>query len=85
MRFMTRRGRTSTRFSCVLELDGPLDAGGAARRRCRRCCERHASLRAGFQHEDLSRPVQIVVSACAPPWRSIDLSELDEAGAAAAA
>src|SRR5208283_852817 len=32
--------------------------------------QRHASLRAGFQHENLSRPVQIIVSSPALPWRS---------------
>ena len=41
--------------------------------------QRHASLRAGFRHENLSRPVQIIVPAVRMPWRSIDLSLLDEA------
>ncbi len=36
-----------------------------------------ASLRAGFQHENLSRPVQIIVSSPELPWRSLDLSALD--------
>ena len=44
-----------------------------------RCVQRHASLRAGFQHENLSRPVQIIVPAAHVPWRSIDLSLLDDA------
>ncbi len=39
--------------------------------------QRHASLRAGFQHENLSRPVQIIVSSPELPWRSLDLSALD--------
>ena len=43
---------------------------------------RHASLRAGFQHENLSRPVQIIVPRVEVPWRSIDLSLLDEAARA---
>ena len=52
------------------------------------CCEaaaqalvaRHASLRAGFRHESLSRAVQVIVPASvAAPWRSLDLSELDGA------
>ena len=41
--------------------------------------QRHASLRAGFQHENLSRPVQIIVSSPELPWRSLDLSALDAA------
>ena len=43
---------------------------------------RHASLRAGFQHANLSRPVQIIVPQAEPPWHSIDLSLLDEAARA---
>ena len=42
--------------------------------------ERHASLRAGFRHEQLSRPVQVVVPRAAVPWRLIDLSGHDAAG-----
>ena len=44
----------------LLNLDGPLDAA-ALKAAVRRCWQRHASLRAGFQHENLSRPVQIIV------------------------
>src|SRR5262249_10438204 len=40
---------------------------------------RHASLRAGFWHEGLSRPVQIIVPRVAARWRWIDLSLLEEA------
>ncbi|HET9245453.1 MAG TPA: condensation domain-containing protein, partial [Xanthobacteraceae bacterium] len=39
---------------------------------------RHASLRAGFVHEGLGRPVQIIVPNVVPRWRRIDLSLLDE-------
>src|SRR5204862_1896632 len=35
---------------------------------------RYASLRACFRHEQLSRPVQVVVARAAVPWRLIDLS-----------
>src|SRR5262249_42109868 len=38
-----------------------------------------AVLRAGFWHESLGRPVQIIVPKVALPWRRIDLSLLDEA------
>ena len=44
--------------------------------------QRHASLRAAFQHENLSRPVQIIVPVARVPWRSIDLSMLDDASRA---
>ena len=47
--------------------------------RCRPWSARHASLRAGFRHEQLSRPVQVVVPRAAVPWRLIDLSGLDAA------
>ena len=40
---------------------------------------RHASLRACFQHEDLARPVQIIVPRVEVPWRSLELFDLDEA------
>src|SRR6185295_1968655 len=60
----------------VLDLDGPLD-GAALEASARALVERHASLRAGFRHENLSRPVQIIVPHLDVPWRSIDLSELD--------
>ena len=43
---------------------------------------RHASLRAGFWHERLSRPVQVIVPTVTPRWRRIDLSLLDEASRA---
>src|SRR5262245_37041322 len=39
---------------------------------------RHASLRAGFRHETLSRPVQVILPKVIPRWRRIDLSLLDE-------
>ena len=37
---------------------------------------RHASLRSGFRHEQLGRPVQVVLPRVEVPWRLIDLSEL---------
>jgi hypothetical protein len=41
---------------------------------------RHASLRSGFRHEQLGRPVQVVLPRVVAPWRLIDLSEFDAAG-----
>jgi non-ribosomal peptide synthase protein (TIGR01720 family) len=40
---------------------------------------RHSSLRAAFAHENLSRPVQIIVPPMMVPLRHLDLSLLDEA------
>ena len=62
----------------MLGLDGTLDET-VPKRRCGLCWARHASLRAGFQHANLSAPVQIIVPQAEPPWHSIDLSLLDEA------
>src|SRR5665213_3561406 len=62
----------------VLSLEGPLDSG-MLQTAIQALLQRHGSLRAGFRHENLSRPVQIIVSTVTLPWRSIDLSRLDEA------
>ena len=60
-----------------LGLEGRLD-GEALKAAVQALVVRHGSLRAGFQHENLSRPVQVIVSSLEPPWRGIDLSEFDE-------
>ena len=62
-----------------LILHGPLE-GRLLRTSVEALLGRHASLRAGFQHENLNRPVQVIVSSAVPRWESIDLSELDTAG-----
>src|SRR5580658_9583860 len=59
-------------------LDGPLDSE-VLRAAAEALVQRHASLRAAFRHDNLSRPVQIIVPAVRVPWRSIDLSLLEEA------
>ena len=41
--------------------------------------ERHANLRAAFVSADLTRPVQVILSEVKLPWRSVDLSLLEEA------
>ena len=60
----------------VLALAGPLDAA-ALEMAAQALVERHASLRAAFEHEQLLRPVQIIVAGARAPWRHIDLSLLD--------
>ena len=62
-----------------LELEGLLDAA-VLEASLQAVVARHASLRAGFRHEQLSRPVQVVVARAAVPWRLIDLSGQDAAG-----
>src|ERR1700686_1542720 len=59
-------------------IEGPLESD-ALRAAADALVQRHASLRAAFRHENLSRPVQIILPAVRVPWRSIDLSVLDEA------
>src|SRR4029077_18718008 len=62
-----------------LELEGSLDPA-VLEASLQAVGGRHASLRAGFRHEQLSRPVQVVVTRAAVPWRLIDLSGHDAAG-----
>ena len=59
-----------------LGLQGALD-GEALRTAAQALFERHASLRAGFQHEDLSKPVQVILRRVTVPWRQVDLSGLE--------
>ena len=74
-----RRGPDVYTVQLELELSGPLDAA-VLQASMAAVVERHASLRAGFWHEGLERPLQVVVPRAAVPWRLLDLSELDEAG-----
>ena len=60
-----------------LELEGALDSA-LLQASLQAVVGRHASLRAGFRHEHLSRPVQVVLPRVAVPWRLIDLSEWDD-------
>ena len=62
----------------VLALAGPLDSA-ALERAAQLLIERHGSLRAGFEHANLARPVQVIAAGVTPPWRSIDLALLDAA------
>ena len=58
-----------------LELEGALD-GSLLQAAVQAVVERHASLRAAFVHEQLSRPVQVIVGRAGVPWRLHDLSGL---------
>ena len=59
-----------------LELEGALD-GNLLQASVQAVVDRHASLRAAFHHERLSRPVQAIVPRAGVPWRLHDLSGLD--------
>jgi hypothetical protein len=61
-----------------LTLSGRLD-GGRLRAAAGALLDRHAVLRAGFAHEGLSRPVQVIVPRVEVAWRELDLSGLDGA------
>lgn len=58
----------------VLTLDGVVDAG-ALRAACAALLRRHANLRAGFLHEGLDQPVQVVPTDVPLPWEEADLRE----------
>src|SRR5579862_129437 len=59
----------------VFDLEGPIDSE-VLEAAAQAVLRRHASLRAGFQHEELSRPVQTIASNLTVPWKRIDLSSL---------
>ena len=61
-----------------LGLEGSLDSEGLEAA-VGALLARHASLRAVFVHEGLSRPVQLIVPRVEACWRRLDLSLLDEA------
>ena len=84
MRCSMRRAPTFTRCKSTFIIEGPLESA-ALHAAADALVQRHASLRAAFQHENLNQPVQIIVPAVRVPWRSIDLSMLDEASRAISA
>ncbi|ARP74327.1 non-ribosomal peptide synthetase [Streptomyces pluripotens] len=62
----------------VFALSGPLDPC-ALHTAAASLLDRYPNLRAGFHHEGLPRPVQVVVDGLELPWREVDLSGLTEA------
>jgi amino acid adenylation domain-containing protein len=59
----------------VLELGGRVD-GNVLRTAVEKLVARHTTLRAGFRHEGLERPVQIVRRKVPVPYREVDLTGL---------
>ena len=62
----------------VLTLDGDLNEE-VLQSAIRIVLRRHANLRAGFEHEGTSHPVQFIPVEFSLPWRRVDLSPLPEA------
>ncbi|MFE7048784.1 amino acid adenylation domain-containing protein, partial [Streptomyces californicus] len=62
----------------VFALRGPLDPR-ALHTAAASLLDRYPNLRAGFHHEGLPRPVQVVVDGLELPWREVDLAGLTEA------
>ncbi|MEU0674544.1 amino acid adenylation domain-containing protein [Streptomyces sp. NPDC006172] len=60
-----------------LDLDGPLNAA-ALLHAGERLVARHTGLRAGFHHEGIGTPAQVVHREVALPWAEVDLSGLAE-------
>ncbi|MFD3471225.1 amino acid adenylation domain-containing protein [Streptomyces sp. NPDC058682] len=60
----------------VLDLQGEIDFP-TMQASVRALLRRHASLRAGFRFEKLSKPVQVIHREVEPPLREVDLSGLD--------
>ncbi|MFK2889528.1 condensation domain-containing protein, partial [Dyella flagellata] len=60
----------------TFELNGALDPD-SLRSAADRLLERHAHLRAGFVHEELDQPVQVISRDAALPWKFVDLSALE--------
>ncbi|WP_143676043.1 condensation domain-containing protein, partial [Streptomyces milbemycinicus] len=64
----------TTQFS--FRVEGPLDVP-VLKASVRALLRRHANLRAGFLHEGLSRPVQVIPREVELPWEEIDWTHLD--------
>ncbi|MCB5183512.1 condensation domain-containing protein, partial [Streptomyces sp. SMC 277] len=62
----------------LFDLQGPLDAD-ALRAAAGSLLDRHPNLRAGFHHQDLPHPVQVIPGTTAPGWAEHDLSALSGA------
>ncbi|GJF28382.1 hypothetical protein KNE206_10820 [Kitasatospora sp. NE20-6] len=72
-------GRESDAYltQLVVDLEGPLDAA-RLRAAAQQLLARHPALRAGFSHEGLAEPVQLVRDGLDLPWDEADLAGLPE-------
>ncbi|MFG2285699.1 amino acid adenylation domain-containing protein [Streptomyces sp. NPDC048595] len=61
----------------VFDLEGELDAA-ALRTALDALLRRHTNLRAGFWHENVRRPVQVIPETAEVPWHLLDLTGLPE-------
>ncbi|MEK8145316.1 condensation domain-containing protein [Streptomyces sp. M10(2022)] len=60
---------------CAVDLDGPLDVD-RFKAAADALLDRHTNLRAGFRHEGLDRPVQVLPGRVSVPWTYTDLTGL---------
>ena len=78
MRSTMRQGPDVYTVQLELELEGALEPA-VLEASLQAVIGRHASLRSGFRHEQLGRPVQVVLPRVEAPWRLIDLSGCESA------
>ncbi|MEU7717503.1 amino acid adenylation domain-containing protein [Streptomyces tibetensis] len=71
------RGADVYNVQLAVEIEGELDAD-ALRAALRALTERHPNLRAGFWHQDVEQPVQVIPRAVEVPWSVFDLAALPE-------
>ncbi|MGK5496592.1 amino acid adenylation domain-containing protein [Streptomyces sp. URMC 125] len=71
------RGVDVYNVQLAVEVEGELDAD-ALRAALRTLLARHPNLRAGFWHQDVEQPVQIVPRSAEAPWSEVDLGDLPE-------
>ncbi|GLZ32188.1 hypothetical protein Lesp02_43760 [Lentzea sp. NBRC 105346] len=60
----------------LMDIEGPLQAG-VLRQAAKSLLRRHANLRAGFEHDGLAEPVQVIPRKVTVPWQQVDLSTMD--------
>lgn len=67
----------------VFDLEGEFDPE-SMRAAARTLLGRHANLRAGFLHEGVGKPVQVIAASAEVPWRAVDVSASADPEAAGA-
>ncbi|HZF89349.1 amino acid adenylation domain-containing protein, partial [Streptomyces sp.] len=71
------RGADVYNVQLAVEVEGQLDAD-ALRSALRALLARHPNLRAGFWHQDVEQPVQVIPREAEVPWSAVDLRGLPE-------
>ncbi|WP_051898658.1 non-ribosomal peptide synthetase [Sciscionella sediminilitoris] len=60
----------------AIDIEGPLDTA-AMEEAAGELLRRHPNLRAGFLHESLDKPVQVIAREVRTPWRELDTADPD--------